>query len=474
VALRSQWRLALALLLATSPLHAQQQPVQPAATEQQTPNATSADESNAAPPPVTMFPHPDKTWWFIAGQANFIFQANPSFPAKYSGPNSFKNIYEKATSRVLTLYTGAQVSHNTEFLVDIEEAGGDGLSEALGIAGFVNLDVVRNPSLSQSPYLARAMFHHVFAFSKDKIEAERTPFNLFTELPKTRLEIRFGKFSTPDFFDVNSAGSDSHSQFMNWTADNNGAYDYAADTRGYTVGALAEFQTLNWGVRFAELLMPTVANGQDLEFDLRKARSENLEAEWRNTFLLGKPGVVRILAYSNQANMGIYRVQNELYLDGGTPTPEITAHPQQVTTKYGFGLNFQQMLTKYLMAFGRFGWNNGRTESYAYTEVDQTIELGAAYDGTRWKRSLDKAGAVFISNAIKSDHQFYLAHGGLGFILGDGGLNYGRETIFEGYYNVHIWRGLFTGIDLQHVNNPGYNRDRGPVFVPGLRLHMDL
>ena len=472
---------AIALLLAALPLRAQQQPVQPSATNQQP--ATNApggvaennpESAEAAAPPSTMFPHPDKTWWFIAGQANFIFQANPPFPAKYSGPNSFKNVYEKAISRVLTLFTGAQVSHNTELLVDVEETGGDGLSTALGLAGFVNLDVVRNPSLGQAPYLARAIFHHVFALSKDKVEAERTPFNLFTELPKRRLEIRFGKFSTADFFDVNSGGSDSHSQFMNWTADNNGAYDYAADTRGYTVGALAEFESLNWGIRFAELLMPTVANGQDLEWDLRKARAENVEFEWRNNLLPHKPGVIRILGYSNQANMGIYRVQNELYLDGVTPAPEITAHPEQVTTKYGFGLNLQQMLTKYLMAFGRFGWNNGRTESYAYTEVDQTIELGAAYDGTRWKRSLDKAGAVFISNAIKSDHQFYLAHGGLGFLLGDGGLNYGRETIFEGYYNAHIWRGIFAGVDLQHVNNPGYNRDRGPVFVPGLRLHMDL
>jgi len=473
----------LAVLAAALPLRAQQT-VPPPSTEQQQPSTPTTNapgatgennstQSEISTPP-TMFPHPDKTWWFIAGQANFISQVNPPFPAKYSGPHSFKNDYEKATSRVLTLFAGAELNRGTEILVDVEETGGGGLSTALGLAGFVNLDVVRNPTIGQAPYLARAMFHHVFALSKEKVESERTPFNLFTELPARRLEIRFGKFSTADFFDVNSAGSDSHSQFMNWTVDNNGAYDYAADTRGYTVGAMADYEDLSWGVRFAELLMPTVANGPNLQWNLRKARSENVEFEWRKNFLPERAGVIRILGYSNQANMGIYRVQNELYLDGVTPTPEITAHPEQVTTKYGFGFNFQQMLTKDVMAFGRVGWNNGRTESYCYTEVDQTVQVGVAVDGTQWKRQNDKAGAVFVSNAIKSDHQFYLAHGGLGFLLGDGALSYGRETIFEGYYNLHIWRGIFAGVDLQHVNNPGYNRDRGPFFVPGLRLHMDL
>jgi len=38
-----------------------------------------------------------------------------------------------------------------------------------------------------------------------------------------------------DFFDMNDVGTDSHSQFLNWTVDNNGAYEYAADTRGYRV-----------------------------------------------------------------------------------------------------------------------------------------------------------------------------------------------------------------------------------------------
>jgi len=422
----------------------------------------------------TMFPHPEDTWWWVSGQANFIFQTHPGFPALYSGTNSFHSYYEKATSRLLTLYLGARLNSSTAILVDVEETGGRGLSDALGLAGFTNLDVVRNPTLGAQPYLARAMFHHVFSLSDEKVSALRTPLSLFTEMPVRRLEVRFGKFGTADFFDLNTAGSDSHSQFMNWTIDNNGAFDYAADTRGYTVGAIADYEDRSWGLRFGEMLMPTVANGIDLQWNLRRARAENVEFELRKNFLPGKAGVMRVLGYSNVANMGIYRVQNQQYLDGLVPVPEITNHPLQTTRKYGFGLNFEQLLAKNFTVFGRFGWNNGKTESYAYTEVDQTVEAGLALDGAQWNRKFDKAGVVFVSNGIARDHQFYLHHGGLGFLLGDGNLNYGRETIFESYYNLHVWKGIFAGVDLQHINNPGYNRDRGPVLVPGFRMHVEL
>jgi carbohydrate-selective porin OprB len=106
--------------------------------------------------------------------------------------------------------------------------------------------------------------------------------------------------------------------------------------------------------------------------------------------------------------------------------------------------------------------------------VDQTFVGGADYAGTRWKRPIDKIGLAVVSNAIKKDHQNYLALGGLGFILGDGRLNYGRENIVEGYYNYHAWRGMFYALDVQHIDNPGYNRDRGPVWVGSVRAHVDF
>jgi high affinity Mn2+ porin len=421
----------------------------------------------------SMLPHFKSSRFWITGQANFIFQAQPAFPALYSGAHSLSDHYQKATSRVMTLYTGFRLDNATEFLVDIEEAGGAALSLGFGLAGNTDLDIVRNPLLSKEPYLSRAEIHHVFALSKDKIENTRNQWSLFDELPRRRVEVRLGKFSLPDFFDLNSVGTDTHFQFINWTTDNNGAWDYAADTRGYTVGITADYEDRNWGFRFAEALMPEVANGINLVYRPWQVHAENYEYELRRGAIPKKAGVIRLLAYSNAANMGIYR-QQIIEAAEQDATPDITAHPWHITRKYGFGINGEQALTKYLTAFARFGWDNGKTESFAYTEVDQTFAEGIGAAGAWWHRKQDRAGVAFVSNAIKKDHQNYLADGGLGFLLGDGALNYGRENIVEMYYTVHVWRGIYLAPGYQHITNPGYNRDRGPVDVPTFRAHVEF
>ena len=420
-----------------------------------------------------MFPHFQSTRFWLSGQANFIFQTHPDFHSLYGGPHSLSSRYEKATSRVVTLFTGARVTNSLEFLVNIEESGGSALSDGFGLAGNTNLDIVRNPFLSKAPYLGRAEIHKVFALSGDKVENQRTAFSLFDELPRRRLELRFGKFSMPDFFDLNSVGSDTHFQFTNWTIDNNGAWDYAADTRGYTVGLVADYEDRTWGFRFAEALMPKVANGIDLVWKPWQSHAENFEYELRKGVLPGKPGIVRVLAYSNSANMGVYREQ-VFQAAGLGAAPDITAHPWRVTRKYGFGLNVEQNISRYLTGFARFGWNDGKTESFAYTEVDQTFNQGIGANGAWWHRKQDRAGVAFVSNAIKKDHQNYLAARGLGFLLGDGHLHYGRENILETYYTVHVWRGIYVAPGFQHIVNPGYNRDRGPVTVPTFRAHVEF
>ena len=183
---------------------------------------------------------------WISAQANFIRQQHASFPAQYSGPNSFLPENEHATSRVETLYTGFQITNRLEILGDFESAGGAGLSSALGIAGFTNVDVVRNPSLGEAPYISRVILHYTIPLSAENTEATRNPLALASTVPWEALGASLGKMSTVDFFDLNSPGSDSHLQFMNWAAVNNGAYDYAADTRGYTYGFVAEYYAKTW------------------------------------------------------------------------------------------------------------------------------------------------------------------------------------------------------------------------------------
>ena len=439
---------------------------------------SSAPDTPAVAPettdPQTIFPHSNTARWWISGQINNILQGHPSFFAAYSGTNSLEAHGEIHDSRVLTLYTGLLPTHLTEILFDPEVTQGHGISDALGLAGFTNLDVVRNPDLGGTPYVARATFRQIIPLSHATTEQERSPLTLFTQLPARRLELRAGKFALTDFFDVNAVGSDDRLQFLNWTDVNNGAYDYAADTRGYTYAAMIEYDDHAWALRFAEALMPKVANGIDLDWDLHRARGENVELELHPRVFTRRASAVRLLSYVNHGNMGDYREAVALFREGKTPVPIIEDTRQQGTVKYGFGVNLEQQVTGALRAFGRFGWNEGQHESFAYTEVNQTVTFGADYRGDRWRRKHDKVGAAFISNAISKDHQEYLRLGGLGFLLGDGNLNYGRENILENYYDAHFWRGIYGAFDLQHINNPGYNRDRGPVWVPGLRLHLEL
>jgi high affinity Mn2+ porin len=475
--------LAIVLLAAIAQNARAQSAVQPSAGVSQNKNEVAADsgdaptqdaEDNDQKDPATMFPHfaTDRIW--LSGQANFISQWHPAFRSPYQGPNSLSPEAQDATSHVFTLFTGLRISSTTEFLLDLQETGGHGIGEALGIAGFTNLDVVRNPLLSKVPYVARLMWHQIIPLGHNDVASERTPFSLFSKLPQRRLEIRLGKFSMVDFFDLNTYGTDSNFQFMNWTIDNNGAYDYAADTRGYTFGAMVEYDDRHWAVRFAEALMPKVANGINLDANLSRARSENIEFELRGAVVPRREGVIRLLTFVNHANMGSYSQAVDNFLHGLTPKPDITAHPLQTTVKYGFGINFEQPLNDWIGLFGRWGWNEGQHESYAYTEVDETVLLGVGGNGKRWKRKLDRVGIAFVSNGISRNHQEYLALGGDGFILGDGKLTYGRENIAETYYTLHVWRGIYTSFDFQYVDNPGYNRNRGPVIVPGLRLHLEL
>jgi len=366
------------------------------------------------------------------------------------------------------------LTDTTEFLCHVQETGGHGIGEAVGLAGVTNLDIVRNPNLSKAPYIARLMWHQVIPLGGSKISNARSPLSLFPSLPERRLEIRFGKFSLADLFDNNTYGTDTSFQFMNWTVDNNGAYDYAADTRGFTFAAMLEYHERRWAVRFAEALMPKVANGIHLDANMSRAHAENLEFELHGTVFGHQEGMVRFVSYVNHANMGSYRVAIDNVLAGITPQPDITAHPLQTTIKYGFGLNFEQPLKDWMGVFGRWGWNEGRHESFVYTEVDETAEIGVAGSGRRWNRKFDRAGLVFVTNGISRDHQEYLALGGAGFLLGDGRLNYGRENIVESYYTVHVWRGIYPSFGVQHIKNPGYNRDRGPVVVPTLRIHLEL
>jgi high affinity Mn2+ porin len=434
--------------------------------------SVTAQSPQGAPAPdaTTMVPHADDSRWWLSGQVNLIWQTHGRFTSPYAGDNSLPANPEQALSRLWTIYTGVTLPGHTELLFDIESAGGRGLGDALGVAGFMNLDVVRNPTLGSAPYISRAMVHTTIGLSHDMVDVTRNGLALAAHVPIRRLEIRAGKLGMADFFDVNAAGSDSHLQFTNWTVDNNGAYDYAADTRGYTYAAIIEYDTPRWSLRFGEALMPTVANGLNMDWHISRARSENLELELRQV-----PGLtIRLLGYANHANMGSYDDAFQGFLSGHDAVPDVVAHRAPGRVKTGAGLNLEYTFSRRARLFARAGRNEGHNESFAYTEVNDSVQSGGDLSGGSWGRSQDRLGIALVSNGLSVPHRQYLALGGQGFLLGDGALRYGREDIAEAYYTAHLWRGVSVSGGLQFIAHPGYNRDRGPVLVEMLRLHAEF
>jgi high affinity Mn2+ porin len=385
---------------------------------QQPPQAPTPQPAAAAgeDPGLAMFPHSQTARYWISGQTNTIFQAKPGFHSPYQGPNSLDNAGEYKTSLVETLYLGYQphpiLRYNTDLLIDFESAGGRGLGEALGLAGFTNLDVVRNPNLGTAPYhrARRNSPDHRPHQRNDRVRSR----SVFARHRGTGAPLRngIGKMGVNDFFDVNDVATDSHLQFLNWTIDDNGAWDYAADTRGYTVGGLLEYDDRNWSARYGFFAMPIVANGIALDWAFSRAHGQNWEYELRHSFIHGRKGTTRILAFANTAHMGNYRLAVQDYLH----RPHADARHHSVerfgTVKYGFSWNNEQDITENLPH--RHALRLERRPR-GILRVHRRRAVGGHFWRLR-RRALASPcrqdRVAFVSNAIKKDHQNYLKYGG--------------------------------------------------------------
>ena len=433
-------------------------------------------EPTQSKPRDTFFEHSDTAKWWISGQANFVFQAHGDFLCAVQWPQqSEEHFRERNLPRAHAVH-GLRIHAATPpFISTSKRRDGAASAELWVWRASPTSTSCAIPASEPRPISRASCCNRSSLCRRRRSSRSARRWSLQTELPARRLEIRVGKFSTADFFDYNIGGTDSHYQFLNWVIDNNGAYDYAADTRGYTMGVILDYEDRNWGLRFGELLMPKVANGPELSWDIANSRAENIELELRPTLLKDRDTKIRFLSYINHADMGNYRDSILLYKEGLTPTPDITATRDAGNNQVRFRDSTSSRNSP--RTCGPSGGGDGTTARPNRSLTRRTSpvsKLERYFVGTRWGRSLDRAGAAFVSSGIKSYHQQYLADGGLGFILGDGGLTYGRENIEEMFYTVHAWRGLFFAVDLQHVNNPGYNQVRGPVTVPGVRMHLEF
>ena len=415
--------------------------------------------------------------WFprvLGAQATIIDQGVLHFHSPYRDANSFKANGDNQISQTYGLYLGSQLTPRLQFYFDLEMFQGEGISNATGLGGLTDGDVIRSGSaqLAKSPYVARAYFRYVFPLSPETEQADRAMDQMPGPEPVRRFEIKFGKFATNDDFDQNRYANSTRTQFLNWSLWNNTAWDFAADTRGFSYGLLLAWVSPTWTVRVGSLMMPTFANGNTLDDHIWQARGDNVELTLRPT---GSGTVIRFLGYVNQARMGIYRNAIAKAQETGT-TPDIKKDDHPGRIKWGVGFNLEQPLADEgeTGVFARLGWNDGKTETFAFTEVDRLATVGLQLSGVHWWRPKDVLGVAYAVDGLSPEHRHYLERGGAGFVLGDGKLNYALEQILEVYYRVQLLRYVQTSLGYQYIQNPGYNRDRGPAHVIGGRLRVSF
>ena len=404
-------------------------------------------------------------------QTTVINQFKPSFSAKYSGDNSLISQQENKTSVTSTLFAGMKLWKSASIFINPELAGGAGLSQALGVADAPNGETFRIGNPDPRISIARFFYRQIFPLSKQTNFQESDFNHLAEQIPEKYIALTFGKVSVSDYFDNNKYSHDPRTQFMAWSLMDNGAWDYPANTRGYTPSLVLEYISPKNEIRYALSLVPVTANGNEMNSNISKANSNTLEYT-HNHQIHGKPGAIRILGFFTTTDMGNYR--QSIALNPINPVIENTR--KYGHTKYGFAVNAEQAITNETGCFFRASWNDGNNETWAFTEIDHSISAGLSSNGKKWNREDDNLGLAYVTSGISNAHKDYLKAGGKGFMLGDGNLNYSWEHLTELYYSAAIVKHkiYLTGA-YQWLLNPGYNKDRkGPVNIFSVRLHARI
>ena len=408
--------------------------------------------------------------WF---QSTYVWQGKPSFNSAYSGTNSLRAQRERSYSLTATASLGMRPWAGAELYFNPEMALGVPFSGLTGLGGITNGELARTAGPTPVYYPARLFLRQTWGLGGGSEQIDSDANQLAGSVDKRRLVLTAGNLSVMDLFDGNAYSHDARTDFMNWALVTHGAYDFAADARGYTWGSALEYFHDNWAFRGGRFLVPLEPNQMRLDAKWRSHYGDQFEVE-RGYELAGQPGKLRLLVYRNRSLMSRY--EDALDAAARTPgtVPDLNAVRTSDQVKKGIGVNVEQALNADLGVFGRAMWADGKTETYAYTEIDRSVAAGLVLKGGAWRRPQDTVGAALAVNSLSLAHRNYLAAGGLGFFIGDGRLNYRPEGILETYYSIGVAKSAWVTFNWQHIRNPAYNADRGPVNVGSLRLHTEF
>lgn len=409
--------------------------------------------------------------WQLKAQSTGVFQVQPTFSAPYSGANSLQTPHADSRTVTATLYAGVRAWGGGELFFNPEMALGVPFSDLKGLGGFTNGEVNHTSGPDPAFYRARLFLRQTWGMGGGTERLESDFNQLAGAVDARRVVLTAGNFSVLDVFDDNKFSHDPRRGFLNWSLMTFGAWDYPADARGYTWGAALEYITPEWALRSGRFEQPKDSNGLPLNSRIMSSYGDVLEVE-RAYRSGGQNGRVRLLGYRNQAVMGSF--SDALALSSATGgTPDLTK-VRTAADKRGGGISIEHELRDDIGAFARAGGSDGRTETFAFTEIDRSLSGGVVVKGEAWRRAADEIGFALVLNGLSPSHRDYLARGGNGFFLGDGQLNYRREQIVETYYSLNLARAVWLSFDYQHIRNPGYNADRGPAQFFGLRAHVEM
>jgi high affinity Mn2+ porin len=418
--------------------------------------------------PKTDLADPESSRWEIHGQTTYLGQGYPSFRAPYSGANSLTPASQYQETWSNSLFLNARLWEGGEVYFNPELLQGFGFNNTTGAAGFPNGEAQKSGFPYPHYNTSRLYLRQTFGFGGEQEELASSSSQLANKVDVSRLTVQAGKFSVIDVFDGNAYAKDTRKDFMNWSMWAPGAFDYAADKLGLTYGVTAELNQKQWALRGGYFLMDAVSNSNSFDTKVFQRGGYVIELETRYS-LFSQPGKLRTIAWVNSANSGSYRDTLN------NPAFNLDISQTRIgRVKYGYAVNLEQAVTEDIGLFGRWSWNDGKTEIMAFTDIDASLSLGTSIKGTKWGRPDDVIGLGGAINSLSRDHRDFIAAGGLGPLIGDGALNYRRERILETYYAFALTKALTLTADYQLITNPAYNADRGPVHVFSGRFHGEF
>lgn len=415
--------------------------------------------------------NPEQESWNAKLQSTYIWMKKPSINSPYAGDNSLKADSEESWSWSVTPSIGARLWNGGEFYFNLESGRNQSLSELHGLGGPANGDDQKDGGKKQQYFTSRLFIRQVIGLGGKKESMASDANQLASSYDKNRIVLTLGKISVTDIFDNNAFSHDARTQFLNWAFTTYGAFDYAADSRGYTIGIASELYYGDWVFRIGRFMMPTDSNGRYLDTAIGTHFGDQVEIEHSHK-INNLDGKLRALVFRNKSKMGSFSDAVNYAAQNGS-TPDV-ANVRQESYKTGYGVSLEQYLTNDIGAFARYSRADGKTETFAFTEIERSVSCGLSINGSSWGRDKDTLGIAVSINGLSDGHKDYLSKGGLGAFIGDGKINYRSEEILEGYYSANIAKNFYASFDYQRINNPAYNADRGPADIYSVRLHLEF